>query len=110
MDKTIAITVIVLVAVVMGMSTFAPAVMAAPNDKAKANFKVCHWGTGPDGVKGTLDDAWEVIFVHSKGGMKGHVDRHFQPNTDFKDFQIVDAGGLLECIDRNEIVVVPNPD
>jgi len=99
MEKTIAITAIVLVAVVMGMSTFAPAAMAAPNGNAKATFDVCHWGTGPDGEKNTGDEEWEVIFVHSKGSMKGHVDRHTD-GTDF-DVEITNLFTETDCTNRN---------
>ena len=75
MNKTISLTAIAMVAVIMGMGAFAPA-MAAPNDNARADIPICHWGTGPDGEKGTEDDAWEVIYVHSEGSTNGHLNRH----------------------------------
>ena len=76
MNKTISLAAIAMFAVIMGMSAIVPAAMAAPNARAQADIPVCHWGTGLDGDKGTVDDAWEVIYVHSEGSANGHVNRH----------------------------------
>ena len=99
MNKTISLAAITLVAVVMGMSAFAPAAMAAPNSSAQADIPLCHWGAGPDGDKGTPDDEWEVIFVHSRGSLNGHLDRH----TDGSDFDrvITNIFDATDCTDRN---------
>ena len=86
-----------MVAVIMGMSAFAPAAMAAPNGNAQADIELCHWGAGLDGIKGNADDAWEVIFVHSNGSLNGHF-RH----TDGSDFDtVIDGFTANDCTDRN---------
>ena len=41
MNKTISLAAIAMVAVVMGLSAFAPA-MAVPNDNAQADIPICH--------------------------------------------------------------------
>lgn len=101
MNKTISLTAIAMVAVIMGMSAFAPAALAAPNENAEADVDLCHWGTGLDGEKGTEDDAWEVIFVHSQGSLNGHVDRHTDGEGNF-DQEITNVFTAENCIDLNE--------
>ena len=94
MNKTISLAAITMVAVVMGMSTFAPAAMGAPNASAQADIRLCHYDS-------TYTQLWEVIFVHSQGSLKCHVDRH----TDGQDYDIVLASNGSEdqsvCLDRN---------
>ena len=102
MNKTISLAAITLVAVVMGMSAFAPAVMAAPNSSAQADVPLCHWGAGPDGDKGTPDDEWEVIFVHSMGSLNGHLERHNDGGEPtLFDRVITNVFSATDCTDRN---------
>ena len=103
MNKTISLAAIAMVAVIMGMSAFAPAAMATPNENAKADIPICHWGTGPDGEKGTEDDAWEVIYVHSEGATKGHVDRHNDgADEPTYDKLITDEFDEFDCTSQND--------
>jgi len=102
MNKTISLSAIAMFAVVMGMSAFAPAAMGAPNGNAKADIRVCHYGAGPDKDPTTFEDnEWEVIFLHSQGSLKGHVDKH----TDgvFFDVELDTSGSddISVCFFRN---------
>jgi hypothetical protein len=102
MNKTISLAAIAMVAVVMGMSAFAPAALAAPNANAQADVQVCHWGTGLDGEKGTEDDAWEAIFVHSMGSLNGHLDRHNDGGDPAVFDRVIDEiFSATDCTDRN---------
>ena len=94
MNKTISLAAIAMVAVIMGMSAFAPAAMAAPNANAQADIRLCHYDSSDTQL-------WEVIFVHSEGSLNGHIDRH----TDGQDYDVVLASNGSEdqsvCLDRN---------
>ena len=72
MNKTIALAAITLVAVIMGLSSFAPAAMASPNGNGSHNSAkvfLCHLD-----VSGTGN--WEVIEknIHAAEAHKGHGD------------------------------------
>jgi len=85
MNKTISLAAITLVAVVMGMSAFAPA-MAVPNENSSADVRLCHL----DAESGL----WEPISVHGNGAQNGH-ERH-------GDFEINSDGSEdLECLSLN---------
>jgi len=74
MNKTISLAAIAMVAVIMGMSAFAPAALADrpyPGDE-KA---VCHFDrdTNDDGDVISNDDrAWEVLTPNNHGASHGH--------------------------------------
>ena len=86
MNKTISLAAIAMVAVIMGMSAFAPAAMAVPNDNAQANNRLCHF----DSTSGD----WEPISVHGNGATNGHM-RH-------GDFSIAtDGSGDAACLALN---------
>jgi hypothetical protein len=73
MNKTISLAAIAMVAVIMGLSAFAPAAMAdrpTPGEQTA----VCHFDrdTNDDGDE-TLDDrAWEVLTPNNHGATHGH--------------------------------------
>ena len=72
MNKTIALAAIVMVAVVMGMSAFAPTAMAV-RGVPSADFVVCHRGgvaTPDDGS----DDEWVVMNLPNQRSLDKHVD------------------------------------
>jgi len=113
MNNKLAITAIVMFAVVMGMSSIAPAM-------AKADTPICHYAeavfeTDPitgevimdaNGDPVVLEEAhWKVITVNNKGAANGHVDHH-GPIDDqtLKDFEIdenVAGSTSTDCTDRN---------
>jgi len=78
MNKTISLAVIVMVAVIMGMSAFAPAVMASPNDDHNPKVKWCHFDrdSNDDGDTTTDDRTWEVLRLnkHSEVAHIAHGD------------------------------------
>jgi len=67
MNKTISLAAIAMVAVVMGMSAFAPAMADPNNDKSQATSGVCHLYS--DGV-------WNVLWTNSSGQANGHINGH----------------------------------
>ena len=72
MNKTIALTAIVVVAVVMGMSVFAPTAMAVRGVPSDA-IQVCHRGgvaTTDDGS----DDEWVVMNLPNTRSEDRHLD------------------------------------
>ena len=91
MKKTIALAAIVMVAVVMGMSAFAPAVMAMPPGNGQL-VAVCHADKGVDGEAGGDDDGAVTIWV-PQGAANVHTNLHTEEHTgqDFDD----EAG---ECV------------
>ena len=91
MNKTISLAAITLVAVVMGMSVFAPAFSDGPQAKAD----VCHNDDGADDIRGNADDGWEVINVNGHSVSK-HVSNHFDVDGQF-DFEIGVGGTQAEC-------------
>jgi hypothetical protein len=72
MNKTLTLTAITLVAVAMGLSSFAPAAMAiAPEPRVAQS--VCHFDEDPDDNPETEDAAWLVVTPNSHGATNGHV-------------------------------------
>ena len=67
MNKTIALAAIVMVAVIMGMSAFVPA-MAKPDGTHSNVVAICH-----DGLEG-----YETVWVNQKG-----ADAHLANHNDF---------------------------
>lgn len=78
MNTKLALTAITLVAVIMGLSAFAPAVMASPNNEHNPKENVCHFDTdtNDDGDLTTDDRAWIVkpVNKHAKLAHTGHGD------------------------------------
>jgi len=105
MNKTLSIAAFAMVAVVMGMSAFAPA-MASPNDPGH-NPKVvaCHFDrdTNDDGDTTTNDRAWEVKPLN-KHSMIAHLAHG--------DIPITDATDLPNTITADDCAnqVAPDPD
>ena len=79
MNKKIALAAIVMVAVVMGISAFAPAAMAAPNASSNTTA-ICHIGVGDDEAPGGGDDVAETLFVN-QGGKNAHLRVHITAHT-----------------------------
>ena len=77
MNKTISLAVIAMVAVIMGLSAFAPAAMA---DKPEPSQRVCHedHDVNGNGIKDedAADVAWVVLIPNSHGAVNGHVNGH----------------------------------
>ena len=72
MNKTIALAAIVMVAVIMGMSAFVPAAMAARGGPhGQANDAVCH--LGGQATETPDDDLWVVLYVKFNA-VQGHLD------------------------------------
>ncbi len=114
MNSKLALTAIVMFAVVMGMSSIAPAM-------AKADTPICHYAeavfeTDPitgevildvDGNPIVLEEAhWKVITVNNKGATNGHVGHHGPVDDQtLKDFEIDETAGSgntsTDCTDRN---------
>ena len=91
MNKITSLAAIAMVAVVMGMSAFVPAIMAAPN-----TVDICHNDKGEDGDRNASEDNfWEIISVNSHAVDK-HIAKHFDGSAVF-DFQIVGSGTLAAC-------------
>jgi len=74
MNKTISLAAIAMVAVIMGLSTFAPDALAKQS-KSGIVEDVCHFDrdTNDDGDTTTIDRAWEVLSPNSHGAQNGHV-------------------------------------
>ena len=74
MNKTISLAAIAMVAVIMGMSAFAPDALAKVS-KSGIVEDVCHFDrdTNDDGDTTTNDRAWEVLSPNSHGAINGHV-------------------------------------
>jgi hypothetical protein len=93
MNKTISLAAIVMVAVIMGMSAFAPAAMGARDGpRGNATDAVCH--LGGQATEELEDDLWFVLFVNSNA-VAGHVE---DGDTDIADDGSEDA----DCLARNE--------
>jgi len=75
MNKTISLAAIAMVAVIMGLSAFAPAAMA---DRSQAGVQtdVCHFDLDPDSDPDTDDMAWVVLTPNNHGALHGHVNGH----------------------------------
>ena len=105
MNKTISLAAITLVAVVMGMSAFAPA-MATPNEGGhNPKELVCHYDrdTNDDGDTTTSDRAWEVKPLN-KHSMIAHLAHG--------DIPITGATSLPDTITAEDCAsqVAPDPD
>ena len=95
MNKTISLAAIAMVAVIMGLSSFAPAMADPNNPQSQATDGVCH-----------LDDdssMWIVIWVNGQGQLNGHI-KH-------GDTVVNNAGMAFWCVDNQDgTVVEPEPD
>ena len=67
MNKTISLAAIAMVAVVMGMSAFAPAMAVPPNQDSAATIGVCHQYS---------DGSWAVLYTSNAGQINGHTNGH----------------------------------
>ena len=77
MNKTISLAAIAMVAVIMGLSAFAPAALAE-KPEAQVVEDVCHFDrdVNDDGVVedvGSDDRAWEILSPNTHGAQNGHV-------------------------------------
>ena len=100
MNTTLALTAITLVAVIMGLGVLAPAVAAGPQSKTD----LCHNDDGDDGIRGNVDDFWEIINVNKHAVAKhelNHADIFGQP-----DFAIPASGTQAAC----DILIAADPD
>ncbi len=91
MNKTISLAAIAMVAVIMGLSAFAPAAMANPNNThGPASVDLCHLD-----ASGTGD--WEVITKneHSAAAHERHG-----------DLVVVTAAERLACVVNNDGTIV----
>ncbi len=101
MNKKLAISAIVLVAVVMSMSTLTPAIAEPGNPKSKATTEICHYAEaepifdeGGNQI-GEEPAHWMFLFVSGNGALKGHIDRHGDGTT--SDFKIVNEDTRDQC-------------
>ncbi len=98
MKTTLAITAIVMFAVIMGLSTLSPA-MAAKEPKVD----VCHFAEqetveDSEGVETFIPAHWKIINISQKGADNGHVNHHTDPdanndgvaNDPQSDFEVAD--------------------
>ena len=67
MNKKYALPAIAMVAVVMGMSAFAPAMAQPPNLGSEATIGVCHQYS---------DGSWAVLYTSNAGQINGHTNGH----------------------------------
>lgn len=81
MNSKLALTAIVMVAVVMGIASMAPAMAAPGNPNSKATTEVCHLFEAveddPDTPEVETEPAhWGVLNTNNKGATNGHVNGH----------------------------------
>ena len=69
MNKTISLTAIAMFAVIMGLSSFAPAMADPNNPTSEATSGVCHFDN-------TDTQMWEVLWTHSNGQQNAHIRVH----------------------------------
>ncbi len=102
MNKTIALAAITLVAVIMGLSAFAPAAMA-DRPQPGEQTAVCHFDrdTNDDGDF-TLDDrAWEVLTPNNHGATHGHVG-HGDQLIDDDLVPVIGTISTDDCLDQDD--------
>ena len=88
MNKTISLAAIAMVAVIMGMSAFAPAAMGARDGPhGNATDAICHLGGAA--TEDTADDLYAILYVNTKA-VAGHVDDH-------GDFDVPDDSDPSVC-------------
>ncbi len=93
MNKTITLAAIAMVAVMMGISAFAPAAMGARDGpRGNATDAVCH--LGGQATEELEDDLWFVLYVNPNA-VAGHVE---DGDTDIAETDEAAA----ECVARNE--------
>jgi len=109
MKNTYAIAAIAMVAVIMGLSAFAPAVMASPPESEHKTV-ICHYEANDVDDEGApIDPYWALLDVDNKGKLNGHFDkngdtRHYDVSPDDGDFIIDDedvdeTNDLQVCLD-----------
>ena len=104
MNKTISLAAIAMVAVIMGMSAFAPDAFAKQN-KPHVVDDVCHFDrdVNNDGDITTDDMAWIVLSPNTHGAQNGHVNGH-------GDKVVITEGEAFWCVDNQDGTIVdPNP-
>jgi len=95
MKNTYALATIALVAVVMGMSAFAPTVMASPPMSEHLKYDICHYEEEETVEEVVIPAHWALIDVDNKGMLKGHFDkdglaRHYEASPEDGDFLVLD--------------------
>ena len=93
MNKTISLAAIAMVAVVMGMSAFAPAMAVPPNPDSQAIAGVCHQYS---------DGTWDVLWLNSSGQANGHMNGH----GDVAVADVIEAG---YCFDNQDGSITAPP-
>ena len=96
MNKTISLAAIAMVAVIMGMSAFAPDAFAKQKSPHVVD-DVCHFDrdVNNDGDTTTDDMAWIVLTPNTHGAQNGHVNGH---------------GDLVVTSDAEKLACVVNQD
>jgi len=90
MNKTLSLTAITMIAVVMGVAAVLPAAMA----EKLPNQRICHFNSDPDDNPETEDGVWIPITVNGNA-----VAKH---ETNHGDFTIAnDGSGDEECLSLN---------
>jgi len=81
MNSKLAITAIVMFAVIMGLGVMSPAMAAPGNPNSKATTEVCHLFEAVEDNPDTQEDEtelahWGVLHTNNKGATNGHVNGH----------------------------------
>ena len=81
MNSKLALTAIVMFAVIMGLGVMSPAMAAPGNPNSKATTEVCHLFEAVEDNPDTPEDEtepahWGVLHTSIKGATNGHVNGH----------------------------------
>jgi len=81
MNSKLALTAIVMFAVIMGLGVMSPAMAAPGNPNSKATTEVCHLFEAVEDDPDTPEDEteparWGVLHTNNKGATNGHVNGH----------------------------------
>jgi hypothetical protein len=99
MNKTISFAAIAMVAVIMGMSAFAPAMAVPKGNSGAADTEVCHYfAVYLDEEETELDlelSAWGILYVNSQGQLNGHMNHGDMEIGDGTEGTITDG----DCLD-----------
>ncbi len=108
MNSKLALTAIVMVAVIMGLGVMSPAMAAPGNPNSKATTEVCHLFEAEEDNPDTPEDEtelahWGVLHTNNNGATNGHVNGHgdsligdeTNPDADPPTITVDDCG-LLE--------------
>jgi len=129
MNKKIALPVIAMVAVIMGIGAFAPALATPADENDQHKMDICHFSeekrvdtdndpeTGDEnGNDATQTAGWELINVDNAGKAKGHFDkdgnaRHVDPVSGEGDKPIDDSDTPADgTISTEACNALPSPE